>query len=150
MKILIDTNILAYAYDPVDEARQEKAIQILNHLRLNGSGRLSAQCLAEFFSAIARPKNNAPARLTPAEALFAVSHLAGQFEIYPLTALTIMEAGRGVRDYHLSYYDAQIWAAARLNQTPIVFSEDFQPGQTLEGVRFFNPFQPDFDLTAWM
>lgn len=150
MKILMDTNILVYAYDPVDETRQEKAVQILNHLHLNGSGCLSAQCLAEFFSVMIRPKHNTPARLTPAEAVKTISHLAAQFEIYPLTALTIMEAGRGVRDYHLSYYDAQIWAVARLNQTQIVFSEDFQHGQSLEGVRFINPFQPSFDLMAWM
>ncbi|MCG2740072.1 MAG: hypothetical protein L6300_07505 [Syntrophaceae bacterium] len=36
-------------------------------------------------------------------------------------------------------------AAARLNQIPIVFSEDFQDGQVLEGVRFANPFAGRFD-----
>ncbi len=39
-------------------------------------------------------------------------------------------------------------AAARLNQIPIVFSEDFQDGQTLEDVRFVNPFAGMFDVEA--
>jgi predicted nucleic acid-binding protein len=60
-----------------------------------------------------------------------------------------MEAARGVRDYLLAYYDAQIWAIARLNQIPIIFSEDFQDGQLLEGVRFINPFTSKFNLKEW-
>ena len=40
----------------------------------------------------------------------------------------------------MHYWDAQVWAVARLNQVPFVFSEDCNPGATLEGVRFVNPF----------
>jgi predicted nucleic acid-binding protein len=47
-----------------------------------------------------------------------------------------------------NYYDAQIWAVARLNQVGVVFSEDFQDGQTLEGVCFVNPFSPNFHFEA--
>ena len=39
--------------------------------------------------------------------------------------MVMLEALREVRDHQLSYYDAQIWAAARLNQVPVIFSEDF-------------------------
>ena len=60
------------------------------------------------------------------------------------------EAARGARDYGLAYYDAQIWAAARLNQVQIVLSEDFQDGQTLEGVRFANPFGESFVIEEWI
>jgi predicted nucleic acid-binding protein len=52
-------------------------------------------------------------------------------------------------DHSLAYYDAQIWATARLNQIPLIFSEDFQDGQTLEGVRFVNPFSAQFELRDW-
>ena len=150
MKILLDTNILVYAYDPADPARQEQAILLLDRLHLNGAGRLSAQCLAEFFTVATRPTRQSPPRLTPAEAYQAISRLAAHFEVYPLTSLTVLEAGRGVRDHALSYFDAQIWAAARLNQAPLVFSEDFQDGQVLEGVRFVNPFSPRFNLDEWV
>jgi len=55
-----------------------------------------------------------------------------------------------VRQHSLSYYDAQIWAAARLNQVLVIFSEDFNSGSVLDGVRFVNPLVTDFDLDAWV
>jgi len=54
-----------------------------------------------------------------------------------------------VHDHKLSCYDAQVWATARLNQLPVVFSEDFRDGSTLEGVHFVNPFSPKFLLEKW-
>ena len=68
------------------------------------------------------------------------------FSIFDLTPMVVLEALRGVRDYQLSYYDAQVWATARLNQVPVIFSEDFNSNATLEGVRFVNPFASDFML----
>jgi predicted nucleic acid-binding protein len=48
------------------------------------------------------------------------------------------------------YFDSQIWAVARLNQVPTIFSEDFSDGLVLEGVRFVNPFIPEFDIERWL
>jgi predicted nucleic acid-binding protein len=48
----------------------------------------------------------------------------------------------------MSYYDAQIWACARVNRIPLVLSEDFADGTVVEGVRFANPFAEGFDLDA--
>jgi len=42
-----------------------------------------------------------------------------------------------------------LWATARLNQVPVIFSEDFASNSVLEGVRFVNPFAPDFSLEDW-
>ena len=70
--------------------------------------------------------------------------------VFLLTPLIVTEAARAVRDYQLTYYDAQIWATARLNGVPVIFSEDFQTGRTLEGVRFVNPFADDFRLDEWL
>lgn len=44
----------------------------------------------------------------------------------------------------------QIWATARMNQIPTIFSEDFNTGSTLEGVQFINPFSKTFSLEEWM
>ena len=43
----------------------------------------------------------------------------------------------------------QIWATARLNQVPTIFTEDFTNGRRVEGVQFLNPLLPAFDLTRW-
>ena len=52
--ILIDTNVLVYAHDRGEYAKQGRAIETLEALQAMGAGRLSAQCLGEFFRATTR------------------------------------------------------------------------------------------------
>ncbi len=144
--ILIDTNLLIYLFDTANAQRQEQAIQVLRHLEVTGSGRISVQSLAEFAS-ISTRKLQPP--LTPAQALQQIERLSQALPVLDLTAAIVLEATRGLRDHRLAFYDAQIWAAARLNQIPVIFSEDFASGSTLEGVRFVNPFAADFALEHW-
>ncbi len=144
--ILLDTNILVYFADPRDEIRQNQAIDLLNTLGELGMGRLSAQNLAEFMNSTRKLS----AWLTYAEVVAQARRWVSIFPIFDLTSMVVLEAARGVQEYQMSYYDAQVWAAARLNQVPLVFSEDFQDGAVLEGVRFANPFGPDFDLAHWV
>ena len=144
--ILVDTNLLIYLFDSANVQRQEQAVQVLRHLEASGSGRISVQSLAEFASVSTR-KLRPP--LTPAQALQQVERFSQALPVLDLTPAIVLEATRGMRDYRLAYYDAQIWAAARLNQIPVIFSEDFASGSTLEGVRFVNPFAADFVLENW-
>lgn len=144
--ILIDTNVLIYAYDANDLTRQTLALNLLKRLEANASGRLSVQCLAECFSVSTRKLSP---RLTPAEATTQVDLLSRTFPILDLTPGIVLEAARGVRDHQLAYYDAQLWATAKLNQIATVFSEDFAAGSVLEGIRFVNPFASDFVMEQW-
>jgi predicted nucleic acid-binding protein len=144
---LIDTNLLVYLYDQNQAGRQAQSHRVLEQLELTRSGRLSVQALAEFFSVATRKLSPS---LTPAEALNQINLFIRVWPVFDLTPLIVMEAGRGVRDHRLSYYDAQVWATARLNQVPVIFSEDFRDGSLLEGVRFVNPFSPDFLLEKWI
>jgi len=145
--ILIDTNLLIYFYDPNQPDKQKQSERILEQLELTRSGRLSVQALAEFFSVATRKLSPS---LTSAEALDQVTLFTRLWPVFDLTPMIVMEAGRGVRDHRLSYFDAQVWATARLNQVPVVFSEDFRDGSILEGVRFVNPFSPKFLLEEWL
>jgi predicted nucleic acid-binding protein len=145
--ILVDTNVLLYFYDSNSPTKQARAGLILELLYQLGVCRLSAQNLAEFISSVMR-KLDPP--LTAAQAYEQASLLAESWIIFDLTSQIVLEAARGVRDHGLSYYDALVWAAARLNQVQVIFSEDFQDGQILEGVRFVNPFSAQFDLTNWV
>jgi predicted nucleic acid-binding protein len=144
--ILIDTNILVYAHDRTEPAKQARAIRVLEHLQLGGTGRLSAQVLAEFFRATTR---GAAAMLAPAEAGDQVDRFARTWPVLPITGPIVLEATRGVREHQLAYWDAQVWATAHLNQISVIFGEDFNAGAALEGVRFVNPFAADFVLEDW-
>ena len=145
--ILIDTNVLIYANDGRAPARQARALEVLEHLSVIGSGCLSVQCLSEFIAVSTR-------RLQPpvpiAQALSLAESLAAAFRIFDVTTMIVLEAARGVRDHRLAYYDAQLWASARLNQIAVIFSEDFRPGTTLESVRFVDPFAAGFLLDDWV
>ena len=145
--VLVDTNVLVYFFDNNTPEKQKRAELVLNRLREAGLGRLSTQNLAEFVNAAMR-KLDPP--LTAVRAFDQAALFAATWPIFDLTPQIVLEAARGVRDHRLAYYDSQMWAAARLNQIPEIFSEDFQDGQILEGVRFVNPFTPTFELEDWL
>lgn len=143
--VLIDTNVLIYAYDPRVRPKQETALALLRRLSVNGRGRISTQVLGEFYAAGTRELDPP---LSPAEAAEQIVALAAAWPVLVVTPLVVLEAARGASGHRLHYWDAQLWATARLNQVPLVLSEDFPHEQMLEGVRFLDPFAPVFDLAA--
>ena len=124
-RYLLDTNVLVYGFDEAEPEKQARALDVVARV---ATGRL-------------RPP-------LPADGVF--RHVGLYERAFPVVALTpavVLEAVRGLRDHAFSYYDAQIWAAARLNQIPVVLSEDLASGSTVEGVTFVNPFDPAFDTS---
>ncbi len=140
---LVDTNVLVYAYDPTDGDKRERAILILEELEASQSGALSAQILGEFFWTVTR-KIPSPVSLPDAET--SVGRYIRSWVTFDLTPYVVLEAVAGVRRFQLQYWDALIWATAKLSQVPYILSEDFTDGRLIEGVRFLNPFVDTFDL----
>jgi len=143
--ILVDTNVLVYAYDRSEPQKQTQAIRVLDHLTAGYLGVLSTQVLAEFFVTVTR-KIAAP--LSIEQAYTSIENYLASWPVLDMTGQVVLEAARGVRDYQFSYYDAQIWAIARLYQIRVIFSEDFNPGM-IEGIQFVNPFDTTFQLEDW-
>ncbi len=141
--ILVDTNVLICAYDPRDRNKQERALLVINNLITSERIVVSVQCLSEFF-------NVASCRLTESmtrnEALARVERLASVCHVLDLTPAVVLEGCRGSIEHGLSFWDALIWAVAKLNQVPFILTEDAEHGRLLEGVRFLNPFATSFDL----
>ena len=79
-----------------------------------------------------------------------LNNYASAWTVYDLTPHVVLEAVRGVRERSLSYWDAQIWAVARMHYIPVVLSEDFQDGFLLEGVRFLNPLSAKAGAREWL
>ncbi|MCU0508865.1 MAG: PIN domain-containing protein [Anaerolineae bacterium] len=147
IRSLVDTNVLVYSYDRRAADKYERAFAVLDGLARRRAGALSTQVLGEFFVVVTR-KLAVP--MSASQAFSTATNLWRSWPVISLTDSVVLEAMRGARDYGMSYYDAQLWAVARLNQIPVIFSEDFQDGQELEGVRFVNPFRPDFQLDDWI
>ncbi len=145
--ILIDTNVLVYAFDRREFEKMGQANRVLEQLHLHGQGWLSAQVLAEFYRASTR---GAEPILSAAEAQRQSELLSASWPVLALSAQVVLEAIRGAREHQLAYWDAQVWATAKLNQIPVVLSEDLPSARTVEGVRFVNPIDPDFQLENWV
>ena len=141
-EVLLDTNVLVYAFDPSGPTKHERALRVIARLLASGRGKISCQALGEFFWTVTR-KMRPPLR--PSEAYDQIAILMRTWPVLPTTPLVVLEAARGVRDHRLPYWDAQVWAAARLNQIPVILSEDFSDGSEVDGVRFVNPFVRTFD-----
>lgn len=135
-RILVDTNILVYAYDRSEPQKQQQALKVLDRLVSIGIGVVSTQILAEFFVTVTR-KLVVP--LSVDEAVERIQNYLRAWSVLDLTGVIVLEAARGVRDHQLNFWDAQIWATAKLNQLQVVYTEDFNVGAVIEGVRFVNP-----------
>jgi predicted nucleic acid-binding protein len=137
-KVLLDTNILVYIYDSLDSAKQEQAIAIVDRLIRTSIAVLSPQIMGEFFIATTRSRRPL---LSPSEAIDRIRNYLASCQVVDITQMITLEAVRGMETHSFGFWDAQIWATARLNQIAEVYSEDFNPGATIEGVRFTNPLK---------
>lgn len=142
MPHLIDSNLLIYPFDSRDVSKQTKAKQVLSLLDGHKTGFLSSQALSEFANVMLRKL-----KLPAAQLYSLIDQYEQIFPVLPLSSAVVLEAVRGVRDYQFAYYDAQMWASAKLNQLPSILSEDFATGSTIEGISFQNPLHPKFSLT---
>lgn len=143
MRILIDTDILIYPFDGRDPARQARAREVLRALTGRPVAALSSQALSEFASVMLRKLG------VPADRVYGLVERYEQvFPVYPVTPGVVLEAVRGVRDHGFSYYDAQVWAVAKLHQVAVVLSEDFAVGSSVEGVEFEDPLAAGFDAAT--
>src|SRR5918998_5257842 len=144
-RYVVDTNLLVYTLDRREPEKRERAREVLRRVGGAGSAAVPAQVLSEFGGACLRKLEPRP---DPETVRREVERLLLAFPVLPLTGPVVLEALRGVREHLLSYYDAQIWAVARLGQVGVILSEDFNPGVVLDGVSFTNPLDPEFDLDA--
>ena len=142
-RVFIDTNILVYLYDSRESQKQAKALLVVDRLIRTARATISPQVIGEFFQATTR--SNRPL-LTRAEAKERLRHYLATCQVVPVTQLISLEALRGMEVHGFQFWDAQIWATARLNQIVDVYSEDFNSGATVEGVRFTNPLADTFNF----
>ena len=146
-RIFLDTSLFVYAYDVTALTKSDLALDLVDRIGTARAGILSTQVLSEFFNTVTR---KLPVPLSLAEGRKRVEALSRAWTVAPVTDLVVLEAIRGVEQHQLSFWDAQIWAAARLNRAEVLLSEDFQDAALIEGVRIKNPFNAKFRLEDWL
>ena len=146
-KVFVDTNVLVYAYDRSERRKQLWAVEMLDELVAQRAGVMSAQVLGEFYNAVTR---RIASPLTPEQAYERIKNLVMAWPVLEIAPLIVLEAARGAYQHQMRIWDAQIWATARLNQIPVILSEDFQDGAVIEGIRIVDPFRAGFALGDWI
>ena len=123
-----DTNVLLYLITVDVKAKKAEAL-------LKAGGVVSVQVLNEFASVSSRKY-----KLTWPEVREALATIRAGCEVIPLT-VEIHESGLAITEkYGFSFYDSLILAAAAHAKCRIVYSEDMQDGQVVQGVTIRNPF----------
>lgn len=130
--------MLIYSADPASGEKHQRAKDLIRRLIDDGVLALSVQNLNEFYSAAT--KSNKPPSLPHDRAVQAVQELVRSSLVLPMTASMTLLALDAMPRYGLSFWDALIWAAAKENGAAVIYTEDFQHGRDVEGVRFVNPF----------
>ncbi len=134
-RFTLDTNVLVYAADARDPARQSASIEIIARAARRDCA-LVPQALAEFFHATTRKRI-----MTRAEAAEIVQAWMTVFPLTPgpaapalRTALAEAEAGR------FQFFDALLVATARDGGCGAVITEDMAGGAFLDGVAIVPAF----------
>jgi predicted nucleic acid-binding protein len=135
LDVFIDTNILHYAIS-TDPAEASKAT-IAQALLSTRDWGWSAQIAAEFIHAGTSRRRSNPLTLAEAERWI---HLWLAFPLGPIDANTVQDAIRLAGRYNVSYFHAQVIAAARALKCQILYTEDLNHGQTYDGIVSTNPF----------
>jgi predicted nucleic acid-binding protein len=142
---LIDSNVLIYMYDDHAADNQRRAIQVFEHLVRQRRAALSTQCLSEFFNGVTRRIQD---QLPASAAALLVDDVATATVVHPLTIDVVRTAVVAAGQYQISIWDALIWSVAFYNGIATILTEDMQSKPVIAGVRYVNPFAPDFDLDS--
>ncbi len=133
-RVFLDTNIFIYSHDKEDAAKRKTARNLIFTTYLKGAAVISAQVMAEFFR-VYTEKMEFPYAVAIKEL-----HFMSQCRVIEQNIALVISAASLYSRYSLSFWDAMIVAAAVESSAEILYSEDLQSGQEIEGVRVMDPF----------
>ena len=132
----VDTNILVYCYDISSQEKRIKAKEVVLSLWENKSGCLSVQVMQEFLVAVTQ---KVPQPLNYEKAAQIIKDLSLWHYHSPIAG-DVLEALNIKERNNISFWDAMIINSAIVCKCDIIWSEDMNHDQVIEGVRIINPF----------
>lgn len=136
-KYFLDTNVLVYSFDDSAPEKRERARELVDSALSLGQGVISYQVVQEFLTVSTRkfikPLSTADAAVYLERVLVPLCEVFGSPGLFR-SGLTVAER------YRYSIYDSLIVAAAKEAGCTVLYSEDIQRGQRIEGIEIVNPF----------
>ncbi|MFT5496013.1 MAG: putative nucleic acid-binding protein [Kiritimatiellia bacterium] len=136
-KIFIDTNVLVYARDSSEPAKQVQAASWMEFLWRTQRGCLSTQVLNEFYYTVTQKLKPG----MPADAAWEEVSDLMTWQPLSIDAALLHETHTIQLRYGYAWWDSMIIAAAQRSKARILLSEDMQDGHELRGLRIVNPFE---------
>ena len=137
MRTFFDTNVLVYAFDCDELERRKKALSLLEREAARGRALLSTQVLEEFYVAVTR-KLKRPLGEEAAEQ--AVRHLA-RLAVVAIDPQLVFKGIVRSRVSRVSFWDSLIIESAIEGKAEVLYTEDMQHGQELDGIRYSQPLR---------
>jgi predicted nucleic acid-binding protein len=135
-KAFVDTNILLYAHDLADPAKNKVAVDLLTQLWDDNTGVISTQVLQEFAVNLQR---RISLSLTFQEVRTRIA-LYLDWEVVVNGKGAVLRGLDARERYQISFWDAMIVQAAESAGCEVLYSEDLSHGQEYGGVLVVNPF----------
>jgi len=135
MTTFVDTNILLYAYDRDEPAKNPLARAEVTRLWRDGDGVVSTQVLQEMYVNLTRK-----VRMPRPRARGLVQRYA-RWHVHTVGVDDIIEASELEQRHSLSFWDALLIVAAGRAGAGRLLTEDLQHGRVINGVRIENPFR---------
>ena len=133
-KAFIDTNVVVYANDAAETARQNTAISLITRALTEGWGVVSTQVVMEY-AAVASTRLG-----QPRDAITRQTFLLERLEVVTVSPEIIRNGLEFAAQYQLSCWDGVILAAAHAALCDLLYSEDFAAGRRYAGIEVRNPF----------
>ena len=137
MKCFFDTNVLVYRFDTSESRKQAIATDLVDRCVLDGSFRISTQVMMEFYNVATRKLSST---ISPASAARVIAAWA-KYDAVTITPSLIIEAAAIHQQHFFSWWDSVIVAAAVAAGADVLYSEDLEHGQNVDGLQIVNPFR---------
>ena len=132
----VDTNVLLYAVDHTEAAKQTQAEALLTRLWEERSGSLSVQVLQEFYVNATR-KLSRP--LAPDTARQVIEDYS-LWIVHAPTSASVLAAIKLQREHQVSFWDAMILQSAQDLGAEVLWTEDLNAGQRFGELVVQTPF----------
>jgi predicted nucleic acid-binding protein len=141
LNIFLDTNILIYAYDKVNQEKHKMAVDLISNLSLKSSDNIviSTQVINEFI-VVMTGKVKYP--LSVDEVKLILRRFEENFEIRTVKLVDCKNALFILEKYKFSFWDSLIISSAINTNCTVLYTEDLKDKQIIEDkLTVVNPFK---------
>lgn len=136
--LLVDSNILIYAYDKSAGKKYLIAKELLKERWLKQDGFLSIQNLAEFYHVTTKKINK---KLNPGQVKQIILDLVRGFSIIKYDQNTIINAINNQLAYKIEFWDSLIVSAMEENSISTIITENEKDFKKIKWLKIINPFK---------